>query len=152
MKAARTYGPLLLRRSSGSRQRGRWTSLLGRAGIYHRSHTVTQPATFTQFFAPVLGFCYPALVQGNQVVATLDTYKPGFNAGGGSEFHLGDAGLKAFAEARYHEMFTTHGTNLSYIPVTFGVRWKVRSNPRGGGQPVLRICSLLYGHDLGGEV
>src|ERR1044072_4393121 len=45
-------------------------------------------------FAPVLGLCYPALVQGNQVVATLDTYKPGFNAGGGLEFHLGDAGLK----------------------------------------------------------
>jgi hypothetical protein len=65
-------------------------------------------------FAPVLGFCYPALVQGNQVFATLDTYKPGFNAGGGLEFHLGDAGLKAFAEARYHEMFTTHRTNQLY--------------------------------------
>jgi len=125
---------------------------LGRCrNLSSRAHSYAARNLYA-IFAPVLGFCYPALVQGNQVVATLDTYKPGFNAGGGSEFHLGDAGLKAFAEARYHEMFTTHGTNLSYIPVTFGVRWKVRSNPRGGGQPVLRICSLLYGHDLGGEV
>lgn len=40
-------------------------------------------------------------------------YKPGFNAGG-----LGHQGLKVFAEARYNERFTTHGTNLSYVPIT----------------------------------
>jgi hypothetical protein len=30
--------------------------------------------------------------------------------------------LKAVAEARYNEMFTSRGTNLSYVPVTFGLR------------------------------
>ena len=98
--------------------------ILGGAGIYHRGLTLTQPTTFTQIFCdPFFGYCYPALVQGNQVVASFETYKPGFNAGGGVEFRIGGGGLKAFAEARYNEMFTTHGTNLSYVPVTFGVRW-----------------------------
>jgi hypothetical protein len=39
------------------------------------------------------------------------------------EFRLGDSHLKAFAEARYSRMFTTHGNDMTYVPVTFGVRW-----------------------------
>lgn len=98
--------------------------ILAGAGIYHRGLTLTQPATFTQIVCdPFFGFCFPTLVQGNQVVASFQTYKPGFNAGGGLEFAIGHGGLKAFAEARYNEMFTTHGTNLSFVPVTFGIRW-----------------------------
>jgi hypothetical protein len=98
--------------------------ILGGAGLYHRGLTLTQPTTFTQIFCdPFFGYCYPVQVQGNQVVASFTTYKPGFNAGGGVEVGIGHNGLKAFAEARYNEMFTTHGTNLSYVPVTFGFRW-----------------------------
>ena len=98
--------------------------ILGGAGLYHRGLTLTQPTTFMSIFCdPFFGFCFPTLVQGNQVVASFSTYKPGFNAGGGFEIGLGHRGLKAFAEARYDEMFTTHGTNLSYVPVTFGFRW-----------------------------
>src|SRR3954466_12622545 len=35
------------------------------------------------------------------------------------EFRLGGH-FKLFTEARYNEMFTTHGTNLTYVPVSFG--------------------------------
>lgn len=98
--------------------------ILGGAGLYHRGLTLTQPATFTTIVCdPFFGFCFPAVVQGNQVVASFTTYKPGFNVGGGLEFGLGQRGLKIFAEARYNEMFTNHGTNLSFVPVTFGIRW-----------------------------
>lgn len=31
--------------------------------------------------------------------------------------------MKVFAEARYQNMFTTQGSDLGYIPVTFGLRW-----------------------------
>lgn len=98
--------------------------ILGGAGIYHRNLSLTQPATVQTIFCdPFFGYCYPALVGVNQVVASFSTYKPGFDAGGGFDDRLGSSGLKLFAEARYNEMFTTHGTNLSYVPVTFGVRW-----------------------------
>jgi hypothetical protein len=39
------------------------------------------------------------------------------------EFRIGHGGLKAFAEARYNQMFTTHGKDLTFVPVTFGIRW-----------------------------
>jgi hypothetical protein len=57
------------------------------------------------------------------VVASLSTYKLGYQAGGGVEFRIGHGGLKAFAEARYNQMFTTHGKDLTFVPVTFGIRW-----------------------------
>jgi opacity protein-like surface antigen len=93
-------------------------------GLYHRNLSLTQPATFSTFYCdPFFGYCYPALVSGDVVVASFSTYKGGFNAGGGLEFRLGDSHLKAFAEARYSRMFTTHGNDMTYVPVTFGVRW-----------------------------
>ena len=98
--------------------------IVGGPGLYHRGLTLTQPTTFqTVFCDPFFGFCFPAIVQANQVVASFSTYKAGFNAGGGLEFRLGAYGLKAFAEARYNQMFTTHGPDLTFVPVTFGLRW-----------------------------
>ena len=98
--------------------------LIGGAGLYHRGPNFTQPATFTTFACdPFFGYCYPVTVTGNQVVASYSTYKFGYNAGAGLEFKLGHTGLRAFAEARYNEMFTTHGKNLTYTPATFGIRW-----------------------------
>jgi hypothetical protein len=47
----------------------------------------------------------------------------GVNAGGGIEFLLGESHVRAFGEARYSRMFTTHGADLSFVPVTFGLRW-----------------------------
>lgn len=47
----------------------------------------------------------------------------GVNGGAGIEFRLGESHVKAFGEARYSRMFTTHGADLSFVPVTFGLRW-----------------------------
>jgi hypothetical protein len=37
--------------------------------------------------------------------------------------YLGGRRMKIFSEARYQRMFTTRGSDLSYVPVTFGLRW-----------------------------
>ena len=44
---------------------------------------------------------------------------PGFNLGGGLRFGL--AGFSAFGEARYHYVKASSGSNLQFIPVSFGV-------------------------------
>jgi opacity protein-like surface antigen len=92
-------------------------------GLYHRGVSLTQPATVPTIICdPFFGFCYPAAVGVNQVVASFSTYKPGFNVGGGIEFRI-EGPVKVFAEARYNDMFATHGTDLTYVPLTFGLRW-----------------------------
>jgi len=93
-------------------------------GLYYRNLTLTQPALVNTFVCDsFFGFCFPATVGVNQVVASSTTYKMGFNGGAGIEFRLGQSNLKAFGEARYSRMFTTHGADLSFVPVTFGLRW-----------------------------
>lgn len=93
-------------------------------GLYHRGLTLTRPANVnTVFCDEFFGFCFPATVTVDQVVASFSTYKAGFNAGGGFEFGLGSRGLKAFAEARYNDMFTTRGPDFEFVPVTLGIRW-----------------------------
>jgi opacity protein-like surface antigen len=92
-------------------------------GLYHRNLTLTRPATVpTLICNPFFGFCFPAAVGVDEVVASNSTYKGGFNLGAGFEFPLGNR-LKLFAEARYHRMFTTQGSDLTSVPVTFGFRW-----------------------------
>ena len=98
--------------------------ILAGTGLYHDNLSLTQPATFNTIYCDLFfGFCYPATVQGNQVVASFNTDKAGYQAGGGFEFRLGGHGLKAFAEARFNDMFTSRGPDLTYVPVTFGLRW-----------------------------
>jgi opacity protein-like surface antigen len=93
-------------------------------GLYHRNLTLSQPAIVpTVVCDPFFGFCFPANVGVNEVVASNSTYKGGFNAGGGIDFRLGQRRLKLFTEARYHRMFTSHGEDMSFVPVTFGLRW-----------------------------
>jgi opacity protein-like surface antigen len=97
--------------------------IIAGAGLYHRNLSLTQPANLQTIFCdPFFGYCYPAIVGVNQVVASFSTYKGGFNAGGGFDVRISGP-LKVFAEARYNEMFTTHGPNLTYVPLTFGIRW-----------------------------
>lgn len=96
----------------------------GGYGLYHRNLTLTRPANENVLVCdPFFGFCFPAVVGVTQVVASSSTYKGGFNLGGGVEFRFGDRRTKVFSEARYQRMFTTHGTDLTYVPVTFGLRW-----------------------------
>jgi opacity protein-like surface antigen len=98
--------------------------VLGGPGLYYRNLSLTQPALVNSFYCdPFFGYCFPATVGVNQVVASATTYKMGFNAGAGLEFPLGSSPLKVFGEARYSRMFTTHGNDLTFVPVTFGLRW-----------------------------
>jgi outer membrane protein with beta-barrel domain len=96
----------------------------GGFGLYHRNLPLTRPATENVLVCdPFFGFCFPAVVGVTEVVASSSTYKGGFNLGEGVEFRLGGRRTKIFSEARYQCMFTTHGTDLTYVPVTFGFRW-----------------------------
>jgi opacity protein-like surface antigen len=93
-------------------------------GLYYRNLQLTEPSTVQTFVCdPFFGFCFPAVVGVNQVVFSNNTLRSGFNAGGGLEFGARPGHLKFFAEARYHRMFTAHGEDYTYVPVTFGVRW-----------------------------
>lgn len=97
---------------------------MGGPGVYYRNLSLTQPALINTFYCdPFFGFCYPATVGVNQVVASSTTYKMGFNAGAGLEVRMGYTPLKVFGEARYSRMFTTHGSDIWFVPVTFGIRW-----------------------------
>ena len=93
------------------------------AGIDYRNLTLTRPSTVTTIVCDPFFGCFPAIVPADQVVASFSTAKPGFNAGGGFEVRLGQSRARVFAEARYQRMFTTHGEDLTYVPVTFGLRW-----------------------------
>jgi opacity protein-like surface antigen len=97
--------------------------ITGGYGLYHRNLTFTQPVVFNTFFCDPFFGCFPGTFTTNQVIASFDTYKGGFNAGGGLEYRIGDSHLKLFGESRYQRMFTTNGNDLTYIPTTFGLRW-----------------------------
>ncbi|PYV50152.1 MAG: hypothetical protein DMG96_05420 [Acidobacteria bacterium] len=93
-------------------------------GLYRRNLTLTQPSTVSTLACdPFFGFCFPAAFGVDQVVASNTTYKDGFNVGGGFDFPLGGRRLKLFTEARYSRMFTTHGSDFTFVPVTFGFHW-----------------------------
>jgi opacity protein-like surface antigen len=97
---------------------------MGGPGLYYRNLTLTSPTLINSIYCdPFFGFCYPASFGVDQVVASSTTYKMGFNGGAGVEVRLGESHVKAFGEARYSRMFTTHGTDLTFVPVTFGLRW-----------------------------
>ena len=90
----------------------------------YRNLTLTQPGTTTVLACDTFfGYCFPATVGVNEVVASHSTLKSGFNVGGGVDFPLGDRKTKLFAEVRYHRMFTAYGPDFTFVPVTFGVRW-----------------------------
>ncbi len=93
-------------------------------GVYYRNLSLTQPGLINSLACdPFWGYCFPATFGVDQVVGSATTYKMGFNAGAGVEFPFGHSPLKVFGEARYSRMFTTHGEDLTFVPVTFGLRW-----------------------------
>jgi opacity protein-like surface antigen len=98
--------------------------VFGGPGLYYRNLSLTAPGLVNTFVCdPFFGFCYPASVGVNQIVSSNTTYKLGVNFGAGLEFRLGQSHAKVFGEARYSRMFTTHGSDISFVPVTFGLRW-----------------------------
>jgi hypothetical protein len=94
----------------------------GGGGIYHRNVEFSQPG-FAEvgFFSPWFGY-YPGVIGVNQVLASYDVYKGGVDGGVGMSVRLGSSRVKAFAEARYHYIFTAP-TATTMIPITVGLRW-----------------------------
>ena len=92
----------------------------GGYGIYNRDLQLSTPGggvpvtTCDAFWTICVGGSLGSSISGN-----LNTYKGGFNVGGGVNF---GARTKFFIETRYHHMFTTHSPT-ELIPLTFGVRW-----------------------------
>ena len=82
--------------------------LVGGGGVYHQTIDVHGP-----FFA---GGGSPFFFDGSQSVV-----KPGVNGGAGFQFGVRHS-LKFYAEARYHNMYMS-GHDVSWVPVTFGVRF-----------------------------
>lgn len=98
--------------------------VLAGPGLYYRNLSLTRPALVNTVVCDYFfGICFPATVGVDQVVASETTYKMGVDGGGGIEFRLGESHVGAFGEARYSRMFTTHGPDLSFVPVTFGLCW-----------------------------
>lgn len=93
-------------------------------GLYHRNLSLTQPVNTTIFVCdPFFGFCFPQTATVDQVVASFETYKGGWNGGAGFTYRIGDSRMKFFTEARYHRMFSSMGSDQTYVPVTLGIRW-----------------------------
>lgn len=93
-------------------------------GVYHVNLSLTEPFNETIFVCdPFFGFCFPQTGTVDEVVASFRTTKGGFNAGGGFNVPLGKSRLKFFMEARYHRMFSSNGADLTYVPLTVGIRW-----------------------------
>lgn len=95
----------------------------GGFGLFDRNLTLTQPAVLTTIICNPFFGCYPVSYGANEVVGSFSTVKAGFDNGAGLEFRIRDRRASLFAEARYQRMFTSHGSDVSYVPVTFGVRW-----------------------------
>ena len=94
----------------------------GGGGIYHRTVEYTQPVIAQgTFFDPWFGF-YPAAFTTNQIVGSYGQTKGGLDAGLGMSFKLGSSKVKAFAEARYHHIYTRN-VATDIIPVSVGLRW-----------------------------
>lgn len=98
--------------------------VMGGPGLYYRNLSLLQPALVNTIVCdPFFGFCYPATIGVNQIVASATNYKLGVNFGAGVEMPLGQSRFKAFGEARYSRIFGINGADLSFVPVTFGIRW-----------------------------
>jgi hypothetical protein len=61
-------------------------------------------------------------VPANQVLGSVSDNAFGANGGGGLLFALGDSGVSAFVEVRYHYARTSP-TSTTVVPVSFGLRF-----------------------------
>lgn len=103
---------------SGSGMHG--YGILGFGG-YHRSVDLTQTALGGGYVCdPWWGYCYPALVQGDVIVANKSNTKLGWNIGLGFEMASGGYGTW-FIESRYHSIVGERTTE--FIPIQVGLRF-----------------------------
>jgi opacity protein-like surface antigen len=92
----------------------------GGYGVYNRRLDLTRADPRIGVVCdPWWGVCFNDLVLTDTTLAEQNTYKGGFNVGGG--FTVGSR-TKFFVEVRYHHMFTTN-ESTQVVPITFGFRW-----------------------------
>jgi hypothetical protein len=97
--------------------------LIGGGGVYHRTIQFTQPTVVTTpVFDPFFGVFYPVSFSATEVTDQFTQTKAGVNGGLGLEWKLGERRTSFYAEARYHQMYTSPRAT-TYVPVTFGFRW-----------------------------
>lgn len=97
--------------------------IAGGVGYYRRTVEFTQPAAVpVTFFDPFFGFVFNTALPADQVIGDITRGGVGGSLGGGFEVRLGDSGVKAFSEARYHYA-ATGNIPTRMVPVTFGARW-----------------------------
>jgi opacity protein-like surface antigen len=92
-------------------------------GFYRRTVEFTEPTiSVVTGFDPFYGF-FPVAIPANQVLGSFSQNKGGWNGGAGFAVRVfGDSRAKLFAEARFHQVYTSP-VRTSLIPVTFGIRW-----------------------------
>jgi len=95
--------------------------LIGGAGVYRRHVEVDRPDGLgvATVFDPYFGFVNE-LFPTEAVERSRTQTKFGLNGGGGLAYSLGRTSL--FAEARYHDMFTT-AQHTAMVPIRIGVQW-----------------------------
>jgi opacity protein-like surface antigen len=94
--------------------------LLG-IGAYHKYVELTQTALGGGYICdPWWGYCYPALVEGDVIIANKSQTKFGWNVGLGLEFPLRYGGAW-FLEARYH--WIDGEKQSEFVPIQIGYRF-----------------------------
>jgi opacity protein-like surface antigen len=107
-------------------------------GVYYRPVNVTTPGVgYTTFCDPYWYYCYPTLVEVDQVVGSRSSTDFGMNFGGGVNFKLTDT-TSMYLEIRYHYVWgpsideasipagvqlNSTKANGQFLPITLGFRF-----------------------------
>jgi hypothetical protein len=95
---------------------------VGGVGWYQRRVEFTQPTlAVVNIIDPWWGYIGPTLVPANQVLGSVTKNAFGGNVGGGVSIPLGQSGVEAFGEVRYHYA-NTSVTSTTILPISFGIR------------------------------
>jgi hypothetical protein len=100
--------------------------VIGGGGWYHRSGEATAsalvPGTVCPAFWVWWGTCISGLWPANVTIASFNSNAFGVNIGGGGTFKVGESGVKAYTEIRYHHA-SHNNVSTDLLPLTFGIRW-----------------------------
>jgi hypothetical protein len=95
---------------------------IGGVGWYRRTVEFTRPTlAVVDIVDPWWGYFGPEIVPANQILGSVTKNAFGANVGGGVSIPLGQSGIEAFGEVRYHHAYTSV-TSTTLLPVSFGIR------------------------------
>jgi hypothetical protein len=95
---------------------------IGGAGWYQRTVRFTEPTlAAVDISNPWWGYTGPEIVPAHQLLGSVTTNALGGNVGGGISIPIGQSGVEAFGEVRYHYA-NTAGTFTTMMPISFGLR------------------------------